>query len=66
MGVAFKYTRLVLLKNTFNTVCVGENDFPAVFDSLLFLSQLWSSKMGLCQRAFGKAGKVNVLCSRRI
>lgn len=64
MGVTFKYTRLVLLENTFNTVYVGENDFPVIFDSLLFLNQLWPSEMGLCQWAFVKVRKVNVLCLR--
>lgn len=66
VGVTFKYRRLVLLENTFSTVCVGENDFPAIFDSLIFLNQLWSSKMRLCQWAFLKVGKVPVLRSREM
>lgn len=66
VGVTCRYRRLVLLENTFSTVCVGENDFPTIFDSLIFLNQLWSSKMRLYQWAFLQAGKVHVLGSREM
>lgn len=66
MGVTFKYRRLVLLENTFSTVCVDKKDFPAIFDSLIFLNQLWSSKMRLCQWAFFQVGNVLVLGTREM
>lgn len=66
MGVTFKYRRLVLLENTFSIVCVGKKDFPAIFDFLLFLYQLWSSKMRLCQWVFFQVGNVHALGSREM
>lgn len=45
---------------------VCENDSLAIFDSLIFLNHLWSSKMRLCQWAFLQVGKVHVLGSREM